>query len=94
MATRKFSEQFKESVVREVVEHSRAIADVAKENNVSSQSVSRWVAAHRVENPVEEEISESEAEELKRLRRRVKSLEEEVDILGKATAFFAKKSRP
>ena len=94
MATRKFSEQFKESVVREVVEHSRAIVDVAKENNVSSQSVSRWVAAYRVENPQEEEISESEAEELKRLRRRVKALEEEVEILGKATAFFAKKTRP
>lgn len=94
MATRKFSEQFKESVIREVVEHSRALADVAKENNVSSQSVSRWVAEYRVENPLEEEISESEIEELKRLRRRVKALEEEVEILGKATAFFAKKARP
>lgn len=94
MTTLKFSDQFKESVVREVVEHSRAVTDVAKENGVSQQSVSRWVAAYRAENPEEEKISESEAEELKRLRRRVKALEEEVEILGKATAFFAKKSRP
>ncbi len=94
MATRKFSKQFKDSVVREVVEHSRAIVDVATENNVSAQSVSRWVSAYRVENPQEAKISESEAEELKRLRRRVSALEEEVEILGKATAFFVKKSRP
>lgn len=94
VANRKVSQQFRESVVREVVDHSRAIADVAKENGVSPQSVSRWVAAYRVENPQEKQISESEAEELKRLRRRVKALEEEVEILGKATAFFAKKSRP
>ena len=93
MAKRAFTEQFKDSVVREVVEHSRAIVDVAKENNVSVQSVSRWVAAYRLENPAEEKISESELEELKRLRRRVRALEEEVDILGKATAFFAAKNR-
>lgn len=93
MAKRAFTEQFKDSVVREVVEHSRAIVDVAKENNVSVQSVSRWVAAYRLENPEEEKISESELEELKRLRRRVRALEEEVDILGKATAFFAAKNR-
>lgn len=75
MTNRKFSEQFKESVVREVVDRSRAIADVAKENDVSPQSMSRSVAAFRVENPQEEQISESEAEELKRLRRRVKALD-------------------
>ncbi len=95
MGRQQFSDAFKESVALEVLEHSRPIVDVAKENNVSTQSVGRWVAKYREEHPeINERVSETEREELARLRRRVKVLEEEVEILGKATAFFVKKTRP
>jgi len=95
MERRRFSAGFKASIALEVIEHSRAIADIARENNVSEQSVSRWVRQYKEEHPeIGEKLTESEMDELRRLRRRVKSLEQEVEFLGKATAFFAKKQQP
>ncbi|GAC59037.1 putative transposase [Gordonia hirsuta DSM 44140 = NBRC 16056] len=92
---RKFSTEFKNAVALEVIEHSRPIVQVAKENSVSEQSVSRWVKLYRKDHPeLAERLDESERDELARLRRQVKRLETEVEILGKATAFFARKSQP
>lgn len=92
---RKYSAEFKASIALEVIEHSRPIAAVAKDNNVSEQSVSRWVRLYRKEHPeLEDRLNESERDELLRLRRQNARLKEEVEILGKATAFFAKKSQP
>lgn len=88
MGRQQFSDAFKESVALEVLEHSRPIVDVAKENNVSTQSVSRWAAKYGEEHPeINERVSETEREELARLRRRVKVLEEEVEILGKVVGW-------
>lgn len=92
---RKYSAEFKASIALEVIEHSRPIAAVAKDNSVSEQSVSRWVQLYREEHPESaDQLNESERDELLRLRRQNARLKEEVDILGKATAFFAKKSQP
>lgn len=92
---RKYSAEFKASIALEVIEHSRPIAAVAEDNNVSEQSVSRWVSIYRKEHPeLADQLNESERDELLRLRRQNARLKEEVEILGKATAFFAKKSQP
>lgn len=92
---RKYSAEFKASIALEVIEHSRPVAAVAEDNNISAQSVSRWVQIYRKEHPdLNDQLNESERDELLRLRRQNARLKEEVDILGKATAFFAKKSRP
>ncbi|MBK8171304.1 MAG: hypothetical protein IPK60_13290 [Sandaracinaceae bacterium] len=42
---------------------------------------------------LEDAVSPDEREELRRLRKRLKEVEEERDILKKATAFFAKQSK-
>jgi len=77
MERRRFSAGFKASIALEVIEHSRAIADIARENNVSEQSVSRWVRQYKAEHPeIGDKLTESEMDELRRLRRRVKSLEQ------------------
>lgn len=92
---RKYSAEFKASIALEVIEHSRPITAVAKDNNVSEQSVSRWVQLYRKEHPeLADQLNESERDELIRLRRQNARLKEEVEILGKATAFFVKKSQP
>ncbi|MFT4126673.1 MAG: IS3 family transposase [Gordonia sp. (in: high G+C Gram-positive bacteria)] len=82
---RRFSVEFKNSVALEVIEHCRPVAQVAKENSVSEQSVSRWVKSYREEHPeLTERLDESERDELLRLRRQVKRLETEVEFLGKS----------
>ena len=62
---------------------------------VSENSVSRWVKVYRERHPevAEGSLTISERERLRGLEREVRVLREENEILGKATAFFAKKHR-
>lgn len=64
---------------------------------MNHETLRGWVnAAKRAEQTSagrrdsDEEVSASEREELRRLRRRVAELETEKDILRKAAAYFAK----
>ena len=53
-----------------------------------------WVKAYRDSHPGEEpEVTVSERARLKELERENRELRMENEFLGKATAFFAKKSR-
>lgn len=91
----RFNDEFRDSVAREVVEKSHAIVDVAKKHGVSENSVSRWVKAYRERHPeiAEEPLTISERGRLRELEKEVRVLREENEILGKASAFFAKKHR-
>ena len=90
----KFSPEFREAAVREVIEKSRPIADVARENGLVAQTLGNWVSAWRAEHVGDEPVlTLSERARLKELERQVRELRMENEFLGKATAFFAKKSR-
>ncbi len=91
---RKFSAEFKEAAVREVVDKSRPVADVARENGLVAQTLGNWVNAWRTEHADDEPaLNLTERARLKELEREVRELRMENEFLGKATAFFAKKSR-
>ena len=90
-----YSREFKETAVREVIDHSRPIADVARQLGLVEQTLGNWVKAYRVEHAgeAEPELSVSERARLKELERKVRELEMENEFLGKSVAFFAKKHR-
>ena len=91
---KKYSPEFKEACVLEVIRNSRPIARVARENGVVAQTLGNWVAAYRREHADDEpELSLSERARLKELERENRELRMENEFLGKATAFFAKKSQ-
>lgn len=91
---RKFSPEFREAAVREVIEKSRPVADVARENGLVAQTLGNWVSAWRIEHVDDEPVlALSERARLKELEREVRELRMENEFLGKATAFFAKKSQ-
>jgi transposase len=90
----KYTPEFRAAAVREVIENSRPIADVGRELNIVSQTLGNWVTAHReLHGGAEAELSVSERAKLKELEREVRELRMENEFLGKATAFFAKRSR-
>ena len=90
----KFSPEFREAAVREVIEKSRPVADVARENGLVAQTLGNWVSAWRIKHVDDEPVlSLSERARLKQLEREVRELRMENEFLGKATAFFAKKSQ-
>jgi transposase len=72
----------------------RSASELSQEFGVSSQSISAWVTrsvAERGSKPPRNKdvLTNTEREELSRLRRQVKQLQQERDILAKATAWFA-----
>jgi transposase len=72
----------------------RASADsptkVARDLGINPETLRLWVQAAQPPSTVP--LTDDERGELKRLRREVRELRMERDILKKATAFFAKQS--
>lgn len=85
---------FKQQIV-ELAMAGRTPSELSREFGVSAQSVTAWVAqaVANAGKPVrgKDVLNSAEREELARLRRRVRQLEQERDILAKATAWFAGK---
>ena len=81
-----YPEQFRREAL-ELVRKGRSIPDVAESLGVSQQTLRNWSKqqqADRGERP--DSLTSAEREELRELRRRVKRLEQERDILKHATA--------
>lgn len=92
---RKFSAQYKAEVVNLVEQGDRTLPQVCRDLDLTDSSVRRWVEQHEGKTSIttSKESTESEKQELARLRAQVKRLEMEREILKKATAFFVKESQ-
>jgi transposase len=86
--------EFRDQMV-ELVQAGRTPAELSREFGVTAQSIAAWVAqaAANSGKPVrgKDVLSNVERDELMRLRRENKRLQQERDILAKATAWFAAK---
>ena len=96
---KKYTSEYRAEAVRQVKAGDRPLSQVARDLGLSMQTLWNWVypdkRPHRAvkEDEPKGELTPMEREELKQLRLRVARLEEEREILKKATAFFAKESR-
>ncbi len=91
---RRFTDEFKASTVRLVLEEGKTIGAVARELDLSESALRLWVEHARAEQTKGKSgLMKEEREELARLRRQNRIVTEERDILKKAVAFFAKQSR-
>ena len=95
MARKTFTGEFKAEAIRMARDGKRGIASVARELGINQQTLSRWLKQAAVDDGrgPEGSLTTTEKDELQRLRRENKRLQEERDILKKAAAFFAKESR-
>jgi transposase len=90
----RYSPEFREAAVREVVDNSRTIADVARSLGLVEQTLGNWVKTYRQAHAGDEpELSVSERARLRELERENRELKMENEFLGKSVAFFAKKHR-
>ena len=69
----------------------KSIAEVARELGVNDMSLGLWIKKSEGSEPMSEE-ERSDRAEAARLRKRVKELEEEVEILKRFTAYWVKDS--
>ena len=89
---RKFTDEFKAEAVRMVEESDGQIAKVARELGIYDSSLGNWVRQARIDRGEREGLTTSEREELAELRREVKRLRMERELLKRATAFWVKES--
>ena len=87
---RRFTPEFKAEAVRLLHNSQEPIARIARELGVTPQSLRAWREAARPQPATP--LTEDERSELGRLRREIRRVEQERDILKKATAFFARQS--
>jgi transposase-like protein len=90
---RKFTDEFKADCVRLVRSGGRTLAQVTREFDLADGCLRDWVQQAEARDAApREELAPTERAELAELRKRVKRLEMEREILKKATAFFAKEN--
>ena len=90
---RAFTPEYKHEVVALYRTTDKSVAQLAKELDLTESAVARWVRQAEVEAGSREGLSSDERSELAALRREVRILRDERDILKRATAFFAKETR-
>lgn len=73
-----------------MVRSGRSVPDVAEALGVSQQSLRNWVRQAQLDARERDDgLTSAEREELRALRRKVRRLEQERDLLKRAAAFFA-----
>jgi transposase len=82
---------FREEAVRQVRESRKPLTKLAAELGVKYSTLRLWVK--EATTPADDRLSAGDLDELRRLRREVRELRLEREILKKATAFFAKHSK-
>jgi len=91
---RQFTDEFKAGVVRLVLDEGKTAGAVAREMDLTETAVREWVNRARADRTKGRTgLTTAEREELVRLRKEVRVLAEEREILKKAAAFFAKHQR-
>lgn len=89
---KQYSKEYKEEAVALVPEQGYSVPEAAKSLGIASNILYRWKS--KIESqPEGKSLSVDEREELKRLRKEVKNLRLEKEILKKASAFFAKEMK-
>jgi transposase len=92
---RSFTKEYKAEVVKLIRKSGKSVGAVARELDLTETAVRRWVQQAEIDSGggPEGALTTAEREELARLRKQVKTLEMEREILKKATAFFVKESK-
>ena len=93
-ARRQFTDEFKASAVRLVLDEGKTVGAAARDLDLTETALREWVKRARADRTHGRTgLTTAEREELTRLRKEVRILAEEREILKKAAAFFAKQSR-
>jgi transposase len=89
---RSYPMEFRQQMV-ELVRAGRTPEELSREFEPSAQAIRNWVAqAERDRGARNDGLTSQEKEEIQRLRREVKQLRTEREILAKAAAWFARET--
>lgn len=84
---KKFNDDFKQTIV-DLYRSGKSVSDLSREYGITKVTIYSWIDNKKEITIDNESMSK---EEVLKLRKRIAELEEENEILKKATAIFAKK---
>ena len=90
---RKFTPEFKADIVERCQVGDRSIAEVCDHFDLTESAVREWIKQAEIDTGTRDGVTSDEKAELAQLRRENRRLREDVEILRRATAFFAKETR-
>lgn len=86
-----YNQEFRETAIKLALAGNKSIADVARELGLPEWKLYGWVQSWKKKNGKAATAGKSPSEEeLRKLQKRNKELEQEVEILKKAAAYFAR----
>ena len=90
MSNQRYSPEFKDEAVRQIVDRGYSVPEVSERLGVSAHSLYKWVKAIKPDKTDEQAAALIEARsEVLKVRAQLKRTEEERDILKKAARYFA-----
>lgn len=84
----RYTNEFKEEAAKQILENGYPIRETAKRLGVHPQSLSKWVKQYR--DPLIYAKEDSKQQEILKLKKELKRVTEERDILKKVAVYFAK----
>jgi transposase len=90
MSNQRYSPEFKDEAVRQVLERGYSVSEVSERLGMSAHSLHKWVKAVKPDKSDEQDAELKDAKrEILKLRADLRRTEEERDILKKAARYFA-----
>ena len=90
---RSFAPEFKAEIVDRCRAGDRTIGQVARDFDLTESTVRKWVQQAEVDAGERDGLTTQERQVLSQLRQENRRLRGDVEILKRATAFFAKETR-
>jgi len=91
---KQYPPEFKRDVVHVARTSGLTQAEIARDFGIPEHAVQRWLKQADIDDGVVEGTTSDQQQELAALKRRNRVLEQEVEILRRATAYFAKDAAP
>ena len=90
MSNQRYTPEFKDEAVRQVVDRGYRVTEVAERLGVSTNSLHKWVKSIKPSKADEQAVELNDAKkEILKLRAELRRVQEERDILKKAARYFA-----
>jgi transposase len=89
-----FPPEFRRDVVAVARKGDAPLAQIAKDFGVSESCLHRWLKIADIDDGVRPGLTSAESAELRELKKRNRTLEQENEILRRAAAFFARETLP
>ena len=86
--------EFRADVVRVARKREATYAQIAKDFGISDATLANWLKRADIEDGLRPGKTSAESEREREQRRRIKTLEQENEILRRAAAYFAKQLPP